>query len=111
MPSAMTRKVPIDDLGRLPNSSAILRSSSMFAFFSRHRYSLSLVGAAACWGVATVVSKRALDEIPPLTLLPVQLAVSVVVLGAVVRAQGLRVNWSTDMRRLAAWPGGCWVIG
>ncbi len=70
--------------------------------FSRHRYSLSLVGAAGCWGVATVVSKRALDEIPPLTLLPVQLAVSVLVLGVLVRAQGLSINWSPDMRRLAA---------
>ena len=74
----------------------------MFAFFFRHRYSLSLVGASACWGVATVVSKRALDEIPPLTLLPVQLAVSVLVLAAVVRAQGIQVNWSRDMSRLAA---------
>lgn len=70
--------------------------------FSRHRYSLSLVGAAGCWGVATVVSKRALDEIPPLALLPVQLAVSVLVLGVLVRAQGLSINWSPDMRRLAA---------
>jgi len=87
----------------------------MFAFFSRHRYSWSLVGAAACWGVATVVSKRALDEIPPLTLLPVQLAVSVLVLGTVVRAQGLRINWSTAMRRLAALgvlnPGVSYALG
>jgi drug/metabolite transporter (DMT)-like permease len=87
----------------------------MFAFFSRHRYSLSLVGAAACWGIATVVSKRALDEIPPLTLLPLQLALSVLVLGTVVRAQGLRINWSTDLRRLAALgvlnPGVAYALG
>jgi hypothetical protein len=37
----------------------------------------SLVVAAACWGVATAISKRASDEIAPLTLLPIQLAMSV----------------------------------
>ena len=40
----------------------------------------SLVAAAACWGTATAISKRAVDEIAPLTLLPIQLAVSVGVL-------------------------------
>jgi probable blue pigment (indigoidine) exporter len=87
----------------------------MFAFFFRHKYSLSLVGAAACWGVATVVSKRALEEIPPLTLLPGQLAVSVLVLNTFARAQGLRIKWSTDMRRLAALgvlnPGVSYALG
>lgn len=42
--------------------------------------SLALVAAAACWGVSTVISKRAVDEIAPLALLPIQLAVSTVVL-------------------------------
>ena len=87
----------------------------MTAFFSRHKYSLSLVGAAACWGVGTVVSKGALDEIPPLTLLPVQLAVSVVVLATVFRVQGLRIKWSTDLRRLTALgvlnPGVSYALG
>jgi drug/metabolite transporter (DMT)-like permease len=46
--------------------------------------SLLLVGAAACWGIATVVSKRAIDEIDPLVLLPVELAVSVVALAGVI---------------------------
>jgi drug/metabolite transporter (DMT)-like permease len=36
--------------------------------------------AAASWGVGTVISKRAVAEIPPLTLLVVQLATSVVAL-------------------------------
>jgi len=61
---------------------------------------LFLTGAAACWGVATVVSKRAVDEIAPLTLLPVQLAVSVVTLAVVVRVRGLRLGWSPQVRRL-----------
>ena len=62
---------------------------------------LFLTGAAACWGIATVVSKRAVDEIAPLTLLPVQLAVSVVTLAILVRARGLRVGWSPQVRRPA----------
>ena len=32
-----------------------------------------LVLAAACWGIGTVVSKQAVAEIAPLTLLPIQL--------------------------------------
>lgn len=87
----------------------------MFAFLFRHRYSLSLIAAAACWGVATVVSKRALDEIPPLTLLPIQLTVSVGVLAIAVRAQRLRINWSPEMRRLGVLgvlnPGVAYALG
>jgi probable blue pigment (indigoidine) exporter len=41
---------------------------------------LALIGAATCWGLGTVISKRALEEIPPLTLLPIQLFSSLVVL-------------------------------
>ena len=36
----------------------------------------ALVAAAGCWGTGTVVSKQVVDVIAPLTLLPVQLAVS-----------------------------------
>ncbi|MGB2839173.1 MAG: DMT family transporter, partial [Actinomycetes bacterium] len=41
---------------------------------------LSLVLAAASWGVGTVVSKQALDEFAPVALLVVQLTVSVLFL-------------------------------
>ncbi len=41
----------------------------------------SLVAAAACWGIATAISKRAVDEIAPTTLLPIELAISIAVLG------------------------------
>lgn len=44
------------------------------------RTGLGLVLAAACWGVGTVISKRATGELPPLTLLAVQLTASLVVL-------------------------------
>ncbi len=74
----------------------------MLAVPSRHKYWLSLTAAAACWGVATVISKRAVDEIPPLTLLPLQLLVSVGVLAVLVRGQGLEVTWSPQLRRLGA---------
>jgi probable blue pigment (indigoidine) exporter len=49
------------------------------------RSSIALVIAAAAWGTGTVVSKRAVAEIPPLTLLPIQLAASLVVLVLLMR--------------------------
>jgi len=39
-----------------------------------------LVLAAACWGVGTVISKQALEELAPVSLLVIQLAVSVIFL-------------------------------
>jgi drug/metabolite transporter (DMT)-like permease len=60
-------------------------SSSSFA----RRDALGLILAAASWGLGTVISKRALDEIPPLTLLPVQLAASLLVLAVLMRRGGL----------------------
>ena len=49
----------------------------------------ALVLAAVCWGTGTVISKAALDEVPPLTLLPIQLGASLLVLGALMRRQGI----------------------
>ncbi len=50
---------------------------------------LALTLAAASWGIGTVVSKRATAEIPPLTLLPIQLAASLIVLALFMRWRGL----------------------
>jgi probable blue pigment (indigoidine) exporter len=50
---------------------------------------LPLILAAACWGFGTVISKRAVAEIPPLTLLPIQLGSSLLVLAILMRARGL----------------------
>lgn len=50
-----------------------------------------MVLAAACWGFATVMSKGALTYIPPLTLLVVQLAVSIIFLWAIVAFQRSRI--------------------
>lgn len=46
---------------------------------------LALILAAASWGIGTVVSKRATAELPPLTLLLIQLGASLVVLGLFMR--------------------------
>ena len=48
-----------------------------------------LILAATCWGLGTVISKGALAEVPPFTLLPIQLASSLVVLAALMRRQGI----------------------
>ena len=53
------------------------------------RTALALTLAAASWGVGTVVSKAAIAEIPPLTLLPIQLTASLAVLVALMRWRGL----------------------
>jgi drug/metabolite transporter (DMT)-like permease len=58
---------------------------------SNRRHVIQLVLAAACWGTGTVVSKQAVAELPPLSLLGLQLAVSVAVLGVVVWLRGERL--------------------
>ncbi len=57
-----------------------------------------LVLAAASWGIGTVLSKRAVAELPPITLLAAQLWISVAVLGLL--AAWRRTRLSVD-RRLA----------
>jgi drug/metabolite transporter (DMT)-like permease len=49
----------------------------------------SLILAAASWGLGTVLSKHAVGEIPPATLLAVQLAASLAALGIVMRVRRL----------------------
>ena len=60
-----------------------------------------LVAAAACWAAGTVVSKQAVAEVPPLTLLAIQLAVSVGFLLLVARLRGERLPERGDGRNLA----------
>jgi drug/metabolite transporter (DMT)-like permease len=61
---------------------------------------IALVLAAACWGVATVITKHVLTDIPPLTLLVLQLTISVVFLWAIVLVQRLRLPQRRDVVRL-----------
>jgi probable blue pigment (indigoidine) exporter len=56
---------------------------------SSRRTVLALILAAACWGLGTVVSKRAIEEIPPLTLLPIQLGSSLLALALLMRWRGV----------------------
>jgi probable blue pigment (indigoidine) exporter len=46
-----------------------------------------LILAATCWGLGTVISKAALAEVPPLTLLPIQLLASLAVIAILMRRQ------------------------
>lgn len=66
----------------------------------RHRHALSLIAAAAAWGTATAIAKRAVNEIPPTTLLPIQLAASLMVLSPVVLLRQQAMVWSPELRRL-----------
>ncbi len=52
----------------------------------------AMVGSAACWGGATVMTKGALDAFPPFTLLAIQLSASVAALWAAVLVLRLRVG-------------------
>ena len=61
---------------------------------------LALILAAACWGGGTAISKQAVEEVPPLTLLAVQLAVSVLFLMAVTRVRGDRMPTGREGRLL-----------
>lgn len=66
----------------------------------RLRNVLLLAAAAASWGFGTVVSKQAVAELPALTLLVIQLAVSVAVMAVVVRVRGERVPPTREGRLL-----------
>ncbi|HJU82114.1 MAG TPA: DMT family transporter [Acidimicrobiia bacterium] len=63
------------------------------------KYYLVLTAAAASWGVATVISKQAVSEIPPLVLLPIQLTTSLLFLGSMMIASGLQ-PWTRETTRL-----------
>ena len=79
-----------------------------------HRVPL-LIGAAACWGVGTVVTKQVLAEVAPLTLLTIQLSASCAFLALVRRIGHTRITWSPQLRRLAALgvlnPGIAYALG
>ncbi len=56
------------------------------------RHVLLLTFAAACWGIGTVASKRAIAEIPPTVLLPVQLLSSSSILFLLARVTGVSLR-------------------
>jgi probable blue pigment (indigoidine) exporter len=75
----------------------------------------ALVAAAACWGIGTVVFKQVVDDVAPLTLLPVQLAVSCAFLLVVALVRREPLTWTPPVRRLAALgvlnPGIAYALG
>jgi drug/metabolite transporter (DMT)-like permease len=75
----------------------------------------ALVAAAASWGVGTVVSKQVVDDVAPLTLLPLQLVASCAFLLIVVLALHEPLTWSPSVRRLSVLgvlnPGVAYALG
>ena len=61
----------------------------------------ALIGSAASWGLATVMTKSALSALPPFTLLAIQLAASVTFLWCAVAALRQRVGFDSRSRRAA----------
>jgi drug/metabolite transporter (DMT)-like permease len=76
---------------------------------------LPLVAATACWALGTVATKQVLDDIAPLTLLPIQLAASCVFLTVAMLVRREQLTWSPQMTRLTALgvlnPGLAYALG
>jgi drug/metabolite transporter (DMT)-like permease len=74
---------------------------------------VALLLAATCWGLGTVISKAALAEVAPLTLLPIQLAASLAVLAGLMRREGIsfRSGGSSLLGRLGLLnPGAAYAL-
>ncbi len=82
------------------------RKNSLPAFPpARRRMTLAMgamVLSAACWGCALVMTKGALAQIPPFTLLAIQLASSVTLLWMAVAVMGVRTGLGAGNLRAAA---------
>jgi probable blue pigment (indigoidine) exporter len=80
-----------------------------------HSAVAALVAAAACWGTGTVASKQVVDDVAPLTLLPMQLAASCVLLLVLILLRREPFAWTPPVRRLAALgilnPGIAYALG
>jgi probable blue pigment (indigoidine) exporter len=95
------------------NIVAVMRASAAVSGAVARRDLVLLALAAACWGLGTVASKRATDEMAPLVLFPIQLAASVVVTAVVMRLRGLSLEGSpTLLSRLGTLnPGLAYALG
>ena len=60
-----------------------------------------MVLAAACWGLGTIATKAVLDEIPPLTLLVIQLTVSISFLWLIFLIRRRPLSLGKEMKRLS----------
>jgi len=75
----------------------------------------ALIAAAASWGIGTVVTKQVVDDVAPLTLLPLQLTASCAFLLVVVLVRREPLTCSPSVRRLSALgvlnPGVAYALG
>jgi drug/metabolite transporter (DMT)-like permease len=80
-----------------------------------HSAVAALIAAAACWGTGTVASKQVVDDVAPLTLLPIQLAASCILLLLLTLVRRDPFTWTPPVRRLAALgilnPGIAYALG
>jgi drug/metabolite transporter (DMT)-like permease len=60
-----------------------------------------MIGSAACWGLATAMSKQALAYAPPLTLVVLQLSASVLFMSILLLVRGIRPSFTRHERRAA----------
>ncbi len=75
----------------------------------------ALIAAAACWGLGTVVTKQVVDDLAPLTLLPIQLTASGVLLLVVTAVRREPIALTPPVRKLAVLgvlnPGAAYALG
>lgn len=62
-----------------------------------------MVLSAGCWGLGTVMSKGALEQLPPLTLLNIQLIASVVFLWLMATLHFFRRSTAIQFKQLLTW--------
>ena len=72
-----------------------------------HTAIAALVAAAACWGLGTVASKQVVDDVAPLTLLPIQLAAGCILLLGISLARHEQF-WECVRCGKAFWHGSHW---
>lgn len=115
MPAVTVKNRSAELPSRNSAQSVLTEKSTAMSTFAQPRPVLMLVGAAACWGVGTVISKHALSDIEPFYLLTAQLLTSTVFLFTVILTQRARIVWTPEMRRLAALgvlnPGLAYALG
>ena len=114
-PCCAARDAPCRGSGRLLRRHRLLLTREVMSRSSiAPRDLAALILAATCWGVGTVISKAALAEISPFTLLPLQLAASLAVLAVLMRSQGIsfRTDGSPLLGRLGLLnPGLAYALG
>lgn len=95
---------PVEQLVALKGAALIASPEPNVILSPSHRRAamIALVLAAGCWGLAVVMTKAALAEIPPFTLFALQLGASVAVLWLFVNIRAAPAMRRTVTRGLCA---------